>query len=103
MHLVRGDITIKDRCEIGADAMVLPHVVFGQNSIATVGNVVKKHVLRKLVKPGLRQRSRACDKDQIQNRCYLVNKKCLNRHSDLQDFAAARQESFPCSLAYWSH
>jgi sugar O-acyltransferase (sialic acid O-acetyltransferase NeuD family) len=50
---VAGDVTIKDCCEIGANATVLPHITVGGNTIVGAGAVVTKNIPDNVIVAGV--------------------------------------------------
>jgi acetyltransferase-like isoleucine patch superfamily enzyme len=79
-----GPIEIKDNCQIGVRATILPHVTIGPNSIVGAGSVVTKSVPPDVVVAGNPARV-ICTMAEYEQ-------KCVARHIDIPlDRAAARK------------
>ena len=79
-----GPIDIRDNCQIGVGAIILPHVTIGPNSIVGAGSVVTKDVPPDSVAAGAPARV-VCTLAEYEQ-------KCLARHIDIPlDREAARR------------
>lgn len=79
-----GPIEIRDNCQIGVRATILPHVTIGPNSIVGACSVVTKDVPPNTVVAGVPARV-ICTLEEYEQRC-------LARHIDIpKDREAARK------------